>query len=171
MASLTTRIPTACTTSLHGLLALLACAFLGMSQKQPAITVRFYAEANKMDTDRFAKPLTFRHPAREGYIENVPSIHERNIKAVYPVKASDGSWGCTFQLDNSGRINLEVLSTERRGTSLVAFAGTKTGVHQIVELLIDKPILDGIIFIPNGLTEMEIAAITKSWPVIGQKKK
>jgi len=156
--------------TLRLLSALVACLFLGMAKK-PEITVRFYAEANKLDTDRFAKPLTFRNPPREGYVENIPTIHEKFIKAVYPFQAGDGTWGCAFQLDNSGRINLEVVSTERRGTSLVAFVGTKGGVHQAVELLIDKPIRDGIISIPNGLTELEIAAITRTWPVLGQKKK
>ncbi len=138
---------------------------------KPVITVRFYAEANKQDTERFARPISFHHPPREAYVENVPSIHERHIKAVYPFQAKDDSWGCAFALDNSGRLNLEVLSTERRGSTLVAFIGTKAGVHQATELLIDKPILDGIISIPSGLTELEVAAITKSWPVIGQKKK
>jgi hypothetical protein len=170
MASLF-ALPTAARKTLFLLLcALIAGAFLGMAKK-PVITVRFFAEANKLDSERFAKPLTFRNPPREGYIETVPTIHERYIRAVYPFQAKDGTWGCAFKLDNSGRINLEVVSTERRGTVLVAFVGTKLGVHQVVELLIDKPIRDGIISIPNGLTELEIAAITKEWPVIGQTKK
>ncbi len=152
------------------LCAVLAALFTGMAKK-PTITVRFFAEANKLDTERFAKPLTFRNPPREGYIENVPTLHEKFIKAVYPFQASDGTWGCAFQLTNSGRINLEVVSTERRGTTLVAFVGTKLGAHQVVELLIDKPIRDGIISIPHGLTELQIAAITKEWPVMGQQKR
>jgi hypothetical protein len=152
------------------LLALLASAFLGMGNK-PVITVRFYAEAKQQDTERFARPITFSHPPREAYIENMPTVHERQIKAVYPFQAKDGSWGCAFALDHSGRLALEVVSTERRGSTLVALVSTKAGVHQAVELLIDKPIRDGIISIPTGLTELEIAAITKSWPVLGQKKK
>lgn len=157
--------------SLPVLLAAFACAFLGMGKKEPVFTVRFYAEAKKEDTDRFAKPITFRHPKREGYIENIPSIHEKNIKAVYPVEAADGTWGCTFVLDHSGRMALEVLSTTRRGTSVVAFVGTPNGAHQVVEMLVDKPITDGVIFIPNGLTEMEIQTIIKTWPVVGQPRK
>ncbi len=170
MASLFASLPIVRKPSLLLLGSLFACLFLGMAKKSE-VTVRFYAEANKMDTDRFAKPLTFRNPPREGYVENVPTIHEKFIKAVYPFQAPDGSWGCAFKLDHSGRLNLEVLSTERRGTSLVAFFGTKKGAHQVVELLIDKPIRDGIISIPSGLTELEIAAITKEWPVLGQKKR
>lgn len=170
MASLFTQTSVRRKNLLRLLPAMVACLFLGMAKK-PLITVRFYAEANKLDTDRFAKPFTFRNPPREGYVENVPTIHEKFIKAIYPFQARDGTWGCAFQLDGSGRINLEVVSTERRGTMLVAFIGTKGGVHQVVELLIDKPIRDGIISIPSGLTELEIAALTKQWPVLGQRKK
>jgi len=152
------------------LCGLLALGFLGMGNK-PQITVRFFAEAVEQDTARFAQPITFRTPPREGYIERIPSVHEKHIKSVYPFQAADGSWGCAFQLDANGRLALEVVSTERRGTYLVAFVGTKTGVHQVVELLIDKPIKDGIISIPSDLTELEIAALTKAWPIIGAKRK
>ncbi len=170
MASLLPRFRHRAKPALRLLSALLALALLGMGSK-PEITVRFYAEANPRDTEKFSKPITFRNPPREGFIQSVPAIHEKYIKAIYPFQARDGTWGCAFQLDNSGRINLEVVSTEKRGTSLVAFVSTKSGTHQVVELLIDKPIRDGIISIPSGLTELEIGALTKAWPVIGQKKR
>src|SRR5687767_14659072 len=123
MASLILFRPTLRKIARPARLALIACTFLGMAKKEPEFTVRFYAEAKKEDTDRFAKPLTFRHPKREGYVENIPTIHEKNVKAVYPLQAPDGTWGCTFLLDNRGRIALEVLSTQRRGSTLVAFVG------------------------------------------------
>lgn len=170
MASLSSPARAVRRTGLRLLAAGAACLFLGMASK-PLISVRFYAEANKADTERFARPITFKHPPREAYVENIPTIHEKQIKAVYPFQAKDGTWGCAFALDNSGRLSLEVVSTERRGSTLVAFIGTKNGVHQAAELLIDKPVRDGLISIPSGLTELEIAAITKFWPVIGQKKK
>lgn len=170
MASLFSLFRSAGKPAAYLLCGLLALCFLGMDKKK-IITVRFYAEATAQDTDRFAKPISFRHPPREGYIERIPSIHELHIKSLYPFQAKDGTWGCAFQLDANGRMALEVVSTQRRGTYLVAFVGTKNGVHQVVELLIDKPITDGLISIPNGLTELEVAALTKSWPVIGQSKK
>lgn len=170
MASLISSLPGARRVARYALLLLLAGLCLGMGKK-PLITVRFYAEANKLDSKSFARPIQFKTPPREGYIQSVPAVHEKNIKAIFPFPAADGSWGCAFILDNSGRINLEVVSTERRGTFLVAFIGTKGGVHQAVELLIDKPIRDGLISIPNGLTELEIAAMRKAWPVLGEDKK
>jgi hypothetical protein len=150
--------------------ALLACVFLGMGKK-PTIIVRFYAEANQQDTERFAQPINLKHPPRQAYIERVATLHEKQIQAIYPFQASDGSWGCAFKLDNQGRLGLSIISAERRGGTIVGFIGTKSGTHQAAELTIDKPIHDGIITIPNGLTELEIGALTKEYPVLGAKKK
>jgi len=157
-------------TTLPLLPALLGLMFLGMAAKIP-ITVRFYAEANPQDTDRFAAPIQFRNPPRAAFIEKLPSVHEREVRAIYPFQAADGTWGCSFALDESGRIDLEVLSTNMRGRSVVAFVGTKAGTHQVVDMQIDKPIHDGIITIPFGLTELEIAALSGEYPIIGQKKR
>src|SRR6478735_2064954 len=104
MASLFSTFPRAGKIARSFLLLLLPWLCLGMASK-PVITVRFYAEANKADTDRFARPLTFKNPPREGYVESVPTIHERHVKAVFPFPADDGTSGCAFLLDNSGRIN------------------------------------------------------------------
>lgn len=152
------------------LAALLPLLLLGMASKA-TIQVRFFAEAKMQDTEKFARPIQFRNPPREGYIQRIPTIHEGQIKSIYPFQATDGTWGCAFILDNDGRINLEVASTERRGSYLVAFVSTKKGTHQVVELLVDKVIRDGIISIPNGLTELEIVGLTKAFKIAGQKKK
>lgn len=150
--------------------AALALACLAMA-KQPDVSVRFFAEANQRDGEPFSKPVTMHFPERQAYIEKIPSISERSIKAMYPFQATDGTWGASFLLDNKGRIDLEVVSTERRGSSMVIFVVTKKGVHQVIDMIIDKPVRDGIISIPRGLTELEIAALTKVYPIIGKGKK
>ena len=70
-------------------------------------------------------------------------------------------------LDNDGRLNLEVVSTERRGTFLVGFLGTKKGSHRVTDILIDRTVADGVITMPKGLTDMEIAVLTKQFKVLG----
>ena len=145
-------------------LALAALCCLGFGRKEFAVTVRFFAEANRNDTERFSSPIQFRNPPRAAFVEKVPSISERNIKAVYPFRANDGTMGCAFRLDDSGRVNLDVVSTERRGSSMVAFVSTKGGTHQVIDMVIDRTVSDGIISIQRGLTELEIAAIVKQWP-------
>ena len=166
-------------------LIVLALAGLGMSQK-PAVTVRFYAEANARDTEAFSKPVTLHNPEREAFIEKVPSISERSIKAMYPFQVTDGSWGAAFKLDNDGRINLEVLSTNRRGSSMVIFVVTAKGAHQVVDVVIDRKVRDGVIVIPRGLTPLEMEALKKRYgaltaeqfsglmkadPVMGQERR
>ena len=152
------------------LLPILALCIVGMGRKDFPVSVRFFAEANANDTEKFATPIKFANPPREGFIEKVPTISERNVKAIYPFPAADGTLGCAFQLDHSGRINLEVVSTERRGTSMVVYVGTKQGAHQVLDMVIDRSVRDGIISIQRGLTRMEIEAMSKQWPVIGGKK-
>jgi hypothetical protein len=151
------------------LLAALCC--LGFGRKEYAVTVRFFAETRGLDANRFSSPVVLRHPARAAFIEKIPTIHERHIKAVYPFPAPDGTSGCAFELDASGRLALDVVSTERRGSSLVAFVSTKTGTHQVIDMVIDRTVKDGIITIQSGLTELEIAAITKQWPAMQEKRK
>lgn len=152
------------------LLALLGLPLLGMASKPPVI-IRFYVEANANDTDHFATPIDLHHPDRKAFIEKVPVIHERMIKAVYPYETPDGTWGCALKLDENGRIDLEVASTEHRSGTMVVFVGTKTGTHQVVDMLIDKPIKDGVINVPYGLTHLEVEALAQEFGVIGQKKK
>lgn len=150
--------------------AVLALACLGMG-RAPKVTVRFYAEANSRDTEAFAKPVTFKNPPRDAFIEKVPSINERSIRTMYPFQVADGSWGAAFLLDDKGRIDLEVVSTQRRGSSMVVFVVTKKGIHQVVDMVIDKPVRDGIITIPNGLTELEVRALSKEYKLMGPQKK
>jgi hypothetical protein len=170
MASLTFPQPLSRRIALGGLLALFACVLMGMAKKTE-VTVRFFEEANAMDTDKFARVITFKHPPRKGYISSIPAVHEGMFKAVYPFQAADNTWGCTFFLDAKGQMDLDVVSTSHKGGTLVAFLSTKTGTHQAAELLIDQRITDGIITIPSGLTDLEIEAIKQNWPVVGVKKK
>ena len=149
----------------------LAYLFLGMAEKPPQITVRFYAEAMKQDSETFSRPIMLKFPPREGYIEKVPVISEREFRAIYPFRAADGTWGCAFKLDEKGRMDLEMVSSSRRGTVLVAFVATKAGMNEAAELAIDAPVKDGIISIPSGITELEMAELKKYYPVIGETKK
>ena len=141
--------------------------------KKPNITVRFHVEANEREGQPFAMPVTFHNPERKGAAAQIPAISERNIESIFPFLAPDSTSGCAFKLDNFGRTALEEMSLSNRGASVVVFIGTKTGTHQVIDMVIDKVIRDGIISIPRGLTDMEIAALEKEFKIMGQvgKKK
>ena len=152
------------------LLIALALGSLGFVKKK-AITVRFHIEANERDGQPFAMPVKFRNPPRDGFMTQIPAISERNITAIFPFPAPDGTFGCAFKLDNFGRTALEEMSLSNRGSSVVAFVGTKTGPHQVIDMVVDKVIRDGIISIPSGLTQLEIVALEKEFKVLGQARK
>lgn len=149
---------------------MLALACLGMAKKPP-VAVRFHVEANARDGEVFAMPVKFHNPPRDGHVERVPTISERDIQAIYPAPGADGSMGCVFQLNRHGAFSLQTLSTEKRGASLVVFLSTKAGTHQVIDMLIDKPISDGIIYVPRGLTQMEVTALQKQFPLMGDSRK
>ncbi len=152
------------------LLGLLACSFLAMAKKQ-TLMVRFHVEANGHDGASFVTPAKFHNPNRDGFVERVASISERNIVGVFPVSAADGSFGCAFKLDYQGTLRLQTLSTEKRGSSILGFINTALGSHPVVDMVIDKPITDGIIFIPRGLTQLEIDQLQKDFPTLGKSQK
>lgn len=149
------------------LLTAIALCGLAMGERPKEISVRFFSEANARDTSAFATPIKLGNPPRDAFLQKVPAINERQIRAIYPFRTQDGTWGCAFKLDHDGRLALEVVSTEQRGTFLVGFLGTKKGNHRMVDLLIDKPVTDGVISVPHGLTDLEIAVLSKQFKVLG----
>ena len=136
--------------------------------KKPKITVRFHVEANARDGQPFAMPVNFENPKRQGHMSQIPAISERNITAIFPYQAPDGTWGCAFKLDTFGRTSLEEMTMSNRGASVIAFVGTKSGTHQVVDMVIDKVIRDGIVTIPRGLTPLEIEMLAREFKVLGQ---
>ena len=153
-------------------LFLVVLAFGGVGfAKKPKITVRFHVEASESDGQPFAMPVKFRHPPRDGFVKRIPTISERNVVAIFPYPAPDGSFGCAFKLDSFGRTELDLISRASRGATIVAFVGTKGGVHQVIDMVIDKVVSDGIITIASGLTPMEIEALKKEYKVLGETGK
>lgn len=149
------------------MISLLALLCVAAGKKQPQLTVRFFAEANRRDTNEFAIPVTLQYPPRQAYISKIPVVSERDIAAIYPFDAGDGTMGCAFKLDVHGTLALDTVSVEKRGTSLVAMVNSR----QILDMQIDRRVSDGILTIPRGLTPQEIAQLQKKYKTLGQGKK
>lgn len=147
------------------LLVLFALLFLGAAKK-PQVTVRFHTLANPRDGASFAMPVTLSNPPRTVYIKKVPELSERDVAAIYPFPAPDGTMGCAFKLDSHGAIGLDTLSIESRGSVLVCVVS-----HRVVTaMLIDRRVSDGIISIPSGLAKEEIALLQKQFRTLGAPK-
>ena len=137
------------------------------AKKEQHCMLRLHMEANLHDTVAFATSVHAQLSGKDVAIERVARISEKDVTAFYPYHAADGSYGVLLQLDEHGRLTLEGLSLERRGSLLFVFVNGRA----ITEIEIDRRVSDGKIYIPSGITEADIALMKKDWRLIGQKKK
>ena len=147
----------------------LGASVFGASQK-PKVSIRFHAEANPHDGSSFAMPVKLQYMRRDAHLNRVPAFSERQVQTIFPFQADDGTCGCVFKLDAQGRIRLETMSSEQLNTALVVFVATKHGQHQVMDMLIDRPVTTGMITVPRGFTAIEIAVMKEQFPVIGEEK-
>ena len=126
-----------------------------------------HAQGNENDGSVFATPVTTPISGKNVFIEKIPTISEHDVSAFRPYTAADGTSGVLLQLDDHGRLALDTLSVERRGSTLLVFINGRI----VTELFIDRRVSDGQIFIPSGLTAADIASMQKTWPEIGAKKR
>ena len=156
------------------LCALVACVFFvslpakatGAAKPRHCI-LRVHAQANPRDTEIFATSVRAQLSGKDVAIEKMPWISEQDVVAFSPYPARDGTYGALLQLDEHGRVVLDTLSIEHRGSFLFVFINGRF----ITELQIDKRVSDGKIYVPSGLTAADIDLMKKDWRSIGQKEK
>ena len=129
--------------------------------------LRVHAQANPRDTEVFATSVRAQVSGKEVAIEKMPWISEQDVIAFSPYPARDGTYAALLQLDEHGRVVLDTLSVERRGSFLFVFVNGRP----ITELEVDKRISDGKIFIRSGLTAADIESMKRDWRLIPQRKK
>src|SRR5213082_406974 len=142
-------------------------ALPGGAAKQRHCTLRVHTQANPRDTEVFATSVRTQLSGKEVAIEKMPWISERDVIAFSPYPAANGTYGALFQLDEHGRVVLDTLSIERRGSLLFVFINGRP----ITELAIDKRVSDGKIYIASGLTAADINLMKKDWRLLGQRKR
>ena len=135
----------------------------GRKKRDPTIAIRFHVEVTQSDPT-FATKVTAGDPPRELTVEKLASISERDIASFYPYKAADGTYSAVFKLDDHGSMVLQTLSEESRGKSIVAAINGRP----LAVLAVDKPVTDGIIFIPRGFTEADIRQMGESFDIMGK---
>ncbi|HEY5892649.1 MAG TPA: hypothetical protein VIT91_05400 [Chthoniobacterales bacterium] len=135
------------------------------SKKKPAVTVRFHVETSKEN----GAPFTLHIPRADGqgdlWVSQIPAISEEDMESFLPFQASDGTFGAYFKLDPHGKLMIETLSMEARGKVLAIIVN---GRH-VIDLLIDRPIRDGLAVIPSGLTTQEVDLLHKKLKITGEK--
>lgn len=147
-------------------LLLLLCSFqeAWAFSRKPICTVRFHLEVDANASDPFSRPVKLFNPPRQIYVEGSSALSEHQIEAVYLHPAGDGTWAALFKLDTSGRKILSQISSSNRGRCFVVFLGTQKLARQLAaDLLIDDIVQDGLLPIPNGLTQQEALLLQKTF--------
>lgn len=145
----------------------LGFALIDAGAKQRHCTFRVHAQANPKDSDVFSVPAHTTSSGKDVAIQRMAWITEQNVMAFAPYPARDGTFGALFQLDDHGRVVLDTLSIEHRGSLLFIFINGR----MITELQIDKRVSDGKIYVPSGLTTEDVELLKKQWPSPGQRKR
>jgi hypothetical protein len=135
--------------------------------KQRHCSFRVHSQANPRDSEVFASSVHAQISGKEVAIEKMPWISERDVMAFAVYPAQGGTYGALIQLDEHGRVVLDTLSIEHRGSFLFVFINGRF----ITELQIDKRVSDGRIYIPSGLTAADIDLMKKDWRLIGEQKR
>jgi len=136
-----------------------------MGPSKLPLSVRFYIQTSPNDSDSFAAPVTLLN-GQQSAVDQIAVISEHDIVAIYPFTAQDGSGGCAFRLDDHGTMSLDSLSSQKRGTLLIA---TING-QQLADIEIDQRVSDGVVTIPSGITTDAMKMLLKRYPVLGKKK-
>ena len=136
------------------------------NKKKDILEIRIYGEGNQEEGEKFTTPITLLD-GRKAYLSIMPLLSEHDIKAIYPYKAADGSGGVYFKLDAHGANLLTEYSIEHMGKNgvLVVIINRR----QVIDLLVDAPVRDGVFVIPYGLTMTEEARLVNAFPIVGQE--
>ena len=129
-------------------------------------TFRVHAEANERDSEAFASAVKATISGKQVAIQKVASISESDVVSFSAYTAPDGSYAALLRLDDHGRITLDSLSVEHRGSLLFLFINGRA----LTELQVDKRVSDGQIYIPSGLTAADLKLMKKDWKVIAPKE-
>ena len=144
---------------------LAACFFavvLGVSTadaRKPRCTLRAHVEANAQDGPVFSSRLRSPTSGREVTIAKVPAISELDVVGFQAYSAANGTYGVLFHLNDHGKLALDTLSVERRGSSLFVFVNGRL----VDEMQIDRRVSDGKLYIAAGLTAQDVELMKKDW--------
>jgi hypothetical protein len=138
-------------------LVLALAAAPGVAAKSHS-TFRVHAEANESHGPVFS--TTQQLFGKTVTLEKMPTISEQDVAGLKTYRASDGSYGALFELNEHGRLALDTVSIDRRGGRLFIFVNGRV----ITELQVDRRVSDGKIYLAAGLTANDIVLLRKDWP-------
>jgi hypothetical protein len=140
--------------------ALLVLVVAAADARKPRCTVRAHLEGNAHDGEVFSSRVTSPSTGKNIVIQKAPAISERDVVGFTAYPAPDGSFGVLFDLNDHGKLALDTLSIEKRGTFLYVFVNGRP----VAELQIDRRVSDGKLYVASGLSAADIDLMKKDWP-------
>jgi hypothetical protein len=146
--------------------AALAALLCVAGAKKPVIDLRIHAQGSEAEAPTFAIPATLLN-GQPVFLQRMALITQSEVDAIYPFAAADGSQGVYLKLGAHGSRLLQQHTMVKQGELLVVMLNGR----MVSNLLIDRPIDDGILSIPRGLSPDDIAVMETVFPVVGQEGK
>lgn len=140
--------------------AALACL---AGAKKPVLDLRIHAEGTEAEAPSFAIPATLLN-GKPVFLQRMPLVTQSEVESIYPFPAADGSQGVYLKLGPHGSRLLQQHTMSQQGRMLAVLLNGR----MVSNLLVDRPIDDGIVCIPRGLSQEDITLLTTAFPVIGQ---
>ena len=142
--------------------ALLGIIPLLMSMgKNSSLQISWLSEGDITDGPKMVRQDV--EPAPDGalhYFRISPMVTQRNIRAMKPMPADDGTWGAVFLLDEEGWKSVQATSSVDNGKLIrVMVSGRPIEFQRITRPVTD----DHLICIWRGITEAEISGFKKKY--------
>ncbi len=136
------------------LLLLASCATT--DEKKPEYTITFHSQAMEADSPKTMFPYDLN--GKRIFFKIVPEFSQQNIIAFHPFPATtgDGS-GAVLHLDFRGKSQLEIITRTRKDEYLL----TLVNARPVDFVVLDQPVLDGVVTIWQGLTPEVIEKMDK----------
>ncbi|MBJ7258888.1 MAG: hypothetical protein JHD33_05040 [Chthoniobacterales bacterium] len=141
--------------------AALACA---AGAKKPVLDLRIHGEGTEAEAPTFAIPATLLN-GKPAFLQRMPIVSQSEVESIYPFAAADGSQGVYLKLGAHGSRLLQQHTMSQQGRYLVVMLNGR----MVSNLLVDRPVTDGIVCLPRSLTPEDIALLSSVFPVLGEE--
>lgn len=136
------------------LLILASCA--ATDEKTPDYSITFHAIASDMDPPKTMFPFDLN--GKRMLFKIVPEFSQQNVIAFHPFPSTTGDGkGAVLQLDFRGKSQLEIASRTRKDEYLLTMVNAKP----VDYVVLDQPVMDGMITIWQGLSDEVIKKMDK----------
>ena len=146
------------------LLAALCLTGAVSNKKKVPFLLGLHIETTDRDSATFSMPVNVLYPPMTVTVEKMSMVSQREVKAFYPGAETPTGYGAYFQFDPHGTKALESITTTHRDKFLVVIFNNRP----ICRLRVDRPVRDGILYVPTGISADELRTIGLKLPLINE---